>query len=209
MLESKICQKKQLHEPRNGHTAERARGLARMEIISFLPLGTMMRNKTHKMPLRYDVPAYPNVTIEGHGVRAVVYIPDADKGYYRSSRFDWGSMVGRVQLAVPNNGGNVTLFTDARPRPHRPLLSDHVLGLAAEFGCGVRGTLCTPGHGYDLLATNGVLGYGDAGKGGTFLKLGVGKLQRPCVPCPHAFFSLSHACVRRVADTALLRCAAG
>ena len=133
MLESKICQKKQLHEPRNGHTAERARGLARMEIISFLPLGTMMRNKTHKMPLRYDVPAYPNVTIEGHGVRAVVYIPDADKGYYRSSRFDWGSMVGRVQLAVPNNGGNVTLFTDARPRPHRPLLSDHVLGLAAEL----------------------------------------------------------------------------
>ena len=123
--------------------------------------------------------SYPNVTIEGPGLRAIVYLPDANKGYYRSSRYDWGSMVGHVQLQVPNLGGNVTLFTDVRPRPHRPLLSDHVLGLAAEFGCGVRGTLCSPGHGHDLLATNGVLGYGDAGRGGTFMKIGVGKLLRP------------------------------
>lgn len=125
------------------------------------------------------LPSHPNVTIFGAGLSAVVYVPDSAKGYYRSSRYDWGSMVGRVQLEVPNGGGNVTIFTDARPRPHRPLLSDHVLGLAAEFGCGVRGTMCTPGHGHKLLATNGVLGYGDAGRSGTFLKLGVGKLLRP------------------------------
>ena len=42
--------------------------------------------------------AYPNVTIAGPGLRAVVYLPDAHRGYYRSSRYDWGSMAGRVEL---------------------------------------------------------------------------------------------------------------
>lgn len=122
--------------------------------------------------------SYPNVTIHANGLSFVAYRPDATRGYYRSSRYDWGSMVGRVELAVPNGGGKVTVFTDARPRPHRPLVSDHVLGVAAEFGCGVRGTICRANKG-DRLATNGVLGYGDAQKGGVFLKLGVGKLLRP------------------------------
>ena len=46
------------------------------------------------------------------------------------------------------------------------------------FGCGVRGALCYDSK-HQVLATNGVFGYGDAGKGGTFLKLGVGKILRP------------------------------
>ena len=63
------------------------------------------------------------------------------------------------------------VFTDARPRPHRPLVSDHVLGLALNLDAGPRDH-CRTGKGQQL-ATNGVLGYGDAQKGGTFLKLGV------------------------------------
>lgn len=123
--------------------------------------------------------SYPNVSIAGPGLRAIVYLPDAEHGYYRASRYDWGSMVGRIQLTAPNGGSDVTACVDVRPRPHRPLLTDHVLGFAAEFGCGVRGALCRDSHSHQL-ATNGVFGYGDAGKGGVFAKLGVGKLIRPC-----------------------------
>ena len=125
--------------------------------------------------------AYPNYTIQGNGLSAVVYKPEATKGYYRSSRYDWGSMVGRIQLEVPNGGGKVTLCVDSRPRPHRPLVTDHAIGLGAEFSCGVRGSLCHDKK-HNILATNGVMGYGDAGKGGTFVKLGVGKLERPLKP---------------------------
>ena len=130
--------------------------------------------------LRYEIarlPPSPNHTIAGNGLVATVFLPDAKRGYYRSSRYDWGSMVGHVVLQVPNGRGNVTLCTSVRPRPHRPLATDHVIGLAAEFGCGVRGALCHASG--KPLASNGVLGYGDAGRGGTFLKLGVGKLLRP------------------------------
>jgi len=140
------------------------------------PPSALARQRNRTIP---PLPSFPNVTIAGTGLRALVYLPNPTKGYYRSSRYDWGSMVGQIQLEVPNGGGNVTICTDARPRPHRPLLSDHVLGFAAEFGCGVRGTLCSSGHGHNTLATNGVLGYSDAGRGGTFAKIGVGKLLRP------------------------------
>ena len=148
-----------------------------------------MRTPVHPLPLanlslaarlRYEfarLPPSPNETIAGEGLIATVFLPDAKQGYYRSTRFDWGSMVGHIVLSIPNGGGNVTLCTSVRPRPHRPLTTDHVIGLASEFGCGVRGALCKVGG--QSLASNGVFGYGDAGKGGTFLKLGVGKLVRP------------------------------
>lgn len=68
---------------------------------------------------------------------------------------------------------------------HQPMATDHIIGLATEFGCGVRGALCHVRGGSP--ASNGVLGYGDAGKGGTFVKIGVGKLRRPENPHTDGF----------------------
>jgi len=133
------------------------------------------------------LPSSPNATITGGGLSATVFLPDAHRGYYRSSRFDWGSMVGHIVLDVPNSGGNktVTLCTSVRPRPHRPLATDHVIGLASEFGCGVHGAFCRVSG--EPVASNGVFGYGNAGPGGTFLKLGVGRLVRPAKPRTDGF----------------------
>ena len=140
----------------------------------------MMRRDTAPHRRSYHSTPYPNVSIAGEGIRALVFTPDAQRGYYRSSRYDWGSMIGHIQLQVPNSNRRLTLCTDVQPRPHRPQVTDHVLGLAAEFGCGVRGAICAlDKRQQTLLATNGIFGYGDAGKGGAFLKLGVGKLARP------------------------------
>eukprot|EP00325_Prymnesiales_sp_UTEX-LB-985_P031908 CAMPEP_0174737934 /NCGR_PEP_ID=MMETSP1094-20130205/69082_1 /TAXON_ID=156173 /ORGANISM="Chrysochromulina brevifilum, Strain UTEX LB 985" /LENGTH=72 /DNA_ID=CAMNT_0015941249 /DNA_START=8 /DNA_END=223 /DNA_ORIENTATION=+ len=72
------------------------------------------------------------MTIHGPGLHATVFLPHARKGYYRSSRYDWGSMIGHLVLQVPNGGGNVTLCTSTQPRPHRPSSTEHVIGFAAE-----------------------------------------------------------------------------
>ena len=126
---------------------------------------------------RYHLASFPHVMIGNDALQATVFLPHAQKGYYRSSRFDWGSMVGHFILRIPNSPKNVTLCTSIRPLPHRPLATEDAIGIASEFGCGVRGELChQPGL---KLASNGVLGYGDAGAAGTFLKVGVGKLRRP------------------------------
>ena len=117
---------------------------------------------------------WPNVTLNGSGISCVVALPDARRGFYRNTRFDWGSMVGTITLPLPDRSGNVTLSGDARSPA----------GFVAEFGCGGSGALCptppaSPGRSYSASVTNGVLGFGDAGKGGEFLKVGVGRLRRP------------------------------
>ena len=149
---------------------------------------------------------FPQWTVGGSGVSATVFPPkqlghgfrthSTPVGLYRSSRFDWLSIVGSIRVPTPE-GGSVVLCGSAQPPPHDPYAPNYGVGLASEFGCGLHGTFCPP---TDLgesdltrskqsrtkktrpastYITNGVFGYGDAGPGGTFLKLGVGKLQRP------------------------------
>eukprot|EP00434_Breviolum_minutum_P014825 symbB.v1.2.013072.t2/scaffold918.1/size152295/3 len=61
-----------------------------------------------------------------------------------------------------------------------PTNPESVLGLASEFGCGSDGPDCPPGWGLheDQTASNGLLGYKEAGLGEPFLKIGVGKLKK-------------------------------
>ena len=88
--------------------------------------------------------SYPNYTLHGEGLKAVVYTPDPTKGYYRSSRYDWGSMLGRIELEVPNSKRRVTLCVETRPRPHRPGITDHTIGMGAGFrGVGALQTAAT------------------------------------------------------------------
>lgn len=118
------------------------------------------------------VAPWPNVTLNGSGISCIVALPDARYGFYRNTRFDWGSMVGTITLRAPD-GLNVTVSGDA----------NSPAGFVAEFGCGGSGALCpnvpstTRAHTPGVM--NGVLGFGDAGKGGQFLKMGVGRLRRP------------------------------
>ena len=157
-----------------------ARQSARQEVRKTSKRSTLVRpywNLSIAERLKYHLPSSPNVTLSGSGLQATVFLPHATRGLYRSTRYDWGSMIGHIVLPKPIGRGNVTLCTSVRPRPHQPLATDHVMGMAAEFGCGVHGALChTSDH---SAAANGVLGYGDAGRGGTFAKIGVGTLVRP------------------------------
>jgi hypothetical protein len=93
------------------------------------------------------------MTLENGALKATIQLPDASRGYYRGTRFDWSGLVSQVEYR------GHTFFGELK-RPHRPTVHDHAAGLCDEFGMG------TP------------LGYTDVKKGGAFLKIGVGALIR-------------------------------
>jgi len=83
----------------------------------------------------------------------IVYLPDAEKGYYRGTRFDWSGLVARAEFA-----GHV-VYGPFRTKVD-PLGHDHVVGPAEEF---------------DM---DDPQGWAEARPGETFLKIGVGVLEK-------------------------------
>jgi hypothetical protein len=92
--------------------------------------------------------------LKNDAVTLTILVPDAKNGYYRGSRFDWHGIVSKAEHA------GHTLFNEWKT-PHDPNGHDDVGGTAEEFG------MFTP-PGYDA-----------ASPGGSFLKIGIGILQRP------------------------------
>ena len=99
---------------------------------------------------------YPKAAISNGAVNAVLYLPDAKNGYYRSSRFDWSGVVGC--LAYKGH----TYFGVWFPH-YDPLLHDAISGPVEEF-----------------RSSNGesALQYDQARPGEPFVKIGVGVLRR-------------------------------
>lgn len=97
----------------------------------------------------------PQATITNGVVKADVYLPDLQKGYYRATRFDWSG-----QLATLAAGGH-TYFGKWFDR-YDPYLHDSISGPVEEF-----------------LTGDSALGYDDAPPRGVFVKIGVGALRRP------------------------------
>ena len=98
---------------------------------------------------------YPQETLANKAMTLTVLLPDAKTGYYRGSRFDWTGVVSKVEY------DGHTLFQEWKS-PHNPEGHDDVGGTAEEFGM-----LVSP------------LGYADAKASGTFLKIGIGRLEKP------------------------------
>ena len=75
--------------------------------------------------------AYPHVTLSNGILEMSVFLPDAEKGFYRSTRFDWTGIP--CQLTFKGH-----TFFMKRPfqRPHDPLTPGHGMSLAEEFDIG-------------------------------------------------------------------------
>lgn len=97
---------------------------------------------------------HPKARIHNGAMQAVVFLPDAQNGYYRGPRFDWSGVVGCASL----NGH--TFFGEWFNR-YDPTGNDAITGPAEEF-----------------RHPTSELGYDDAVPGGSFLKIGVGVLRR-------------------------------
>ncbi|MBI3923574.1 MAG: hypothetical protein HY318_19300 [Armatimonadetes bacterium] len=106
----------------------------------------------------YGLCNYPSVSISNGMVHATILLPDRISGYYRGSRFDWSGMVAQIVY-------HGHTFTREWLVPHDPTRSDNAIGLAEEFGTGTAGMPGPPG-------------YEEAKPGETFMKIGVGLLER-------------------------------
>lgn len=96
-------------------------------------------------------PEPPQVELSNGLVRAVVYLPDAQNGYYRGTRFDWAGAF----RSLENKGHQ---YVEQWFPSYDPNLHDAINGPAEEFVA---------------------LGYNEAKPGETFVKIGVGVLRRP------------------------------
>jgi hypothetical protein len=99
---------------------------------------------------------FPKAVLSNGPVQAVVYLPDAQKGYYRSTRFDWSGVVpclsykGHTYFGVWFNR-------------YDPLVNDSITGPVEEF------------RSSDGLSS---INYSEAKPGELFLKPGVGVLRK-------------------------------
>jgi hypothetical protein len=97
---------------------------------------------------------YPKVELKSPTLKMTIYPPDAEKGFYRGSRFCWGGVMGDMEIH------GLKLFHAWKDR-HDPRNNDDILGPVLEFG-------------QDMP-----LGYDDAKPGEHFVKVGVGELVKP------------------------------
>ena len=88
-------------------------------------------------------------------LKAKLYLPDAQDGYYRATRFDWSGQISSLEFQGHNFFGQ---WFD-RYDPH---LHDSILGPVEEF--------LTNGKG---------LGYDEVMVGENFVKIGVGAIKSP------------------------------
>jgi hypothetical protein len=97
---------------------------------------------------------YPHVVLKNDKLKFTLYEPDAKKGFYRGTRFDHAGVFGHVEFAGHKIFGP---WKDT----HDPTNHDDIVGPCEEFG------------------NQAPLGYDDAKVGETFLKIGVGELEKP------------------------------
>ena len=101
---------------------------------------------------------FPQAEISNARVRAKLYLPDAQNGYYRGTRFDWSGVISSLECEGHSYFGKWFERYD-------PKLHDAITGPVEEF------------------FTNGAgLGYDEAKAGETFVKIGVGVLRKPNEP---------------------------
>jgi hypothetical protein len=119
-----------------------------------------------------DVPHsdHPKVMLSNRTLDALVFLPDAKNGYYRSTRFDWSGVVGCVSL----NGHK---FFGEWFSQYDPLKNDSITGPVEEFRSD-DGPIGHNGPRGEFFVQPGAIGYNEAKPGELFLKPGVGVLRK-------------------------------
>jgi hypothetical protein len=113
---------------------------------------------------------FPQAQIRNGQIRATLTLPDAHKGYYRGSRFDWSGVILSLEYKGHNYYG--PWFDKTDPKVH-----DFVYDAAGGIVAGPCSAITGPAE--EFLTNNRALGYDEAKAGGTFIKIGVGVLRKP------------------------------
>jgi len=108
---------------------------------------------------------FPSAEISNGQIRAKIYLPDAKKGYYRATRFDWAGVLYSLQYKGHDYYGPWFQKTDPKVHDFEYQDPDSVAGP------------CTAITG--PVDEFGPLGWEEAKAGGHFIKIGVGALRKP------------------------------
>ena len=96
---------------------------------------------------------YPQVVLSNDLFSVTIYLPEPTTGFYRSTRFDWSGIIKDVKYAGHTYYGEWQT-------PHDPLNFEQAVGPCETFGSPVP------------------QGYAEAKPGETFIKIGVGHLEK-------------------------------
>jgi len=99
--------------------------------------------------------SFPEATISNGVIKARLYLPDSQRGYYRGTRFDWAGVIPSLEFKGHSYFG---VWFDK----YDPKLHDAITGPVEEF-----------------YFKDAALGYAEAKTGGTFVRIGVGTLRKP------------------------------
>jgi hypothetical protein len=118
-----------------------------------------------------DFSTFPTTEISNGQIQAKIFLPDVDKGFYRSTRFDWSGIIGSLKYKghVFYEPWFYKIDYDAteRGKPNY------------DFGYDDGGVVSAPftamaGPGEEFNTNRNALGFDEAKTGGTFIKIGVG-----------------------------------
>jgi hypothetical protein len=98
---------------------------------------------------------FPEAEIKNSAVTAKIYLPDAQRGYYRATRFDWSGV-------IPSLKANGHEYFGQWFPTYDPKIHDAIQGPVEEF-----------------LTGDSSLGYEEAKAGGEFVRIGVGAVRKP------------------------------
>jgi hypothetical protein len=115
------------------------------------------------LPVLICAAEFPEASISNGPIRARLYLPDPERGYYRGTRFDWSGVIASLEYQGHNYFGQ--WFERYDPKIH-----DAISGPVEEFRTGAAG-----------------LGYDEAKAGGTFIRIGVGVVRKPEEPAYRPF----------------------
>jgi hypothetical protein len=113
--------------------------------------------------------SYPQKEISNGVLRAKVYLPDAQKGFYRGTRFDWAGVIASLQFKGHEYFG--PFF-----EKFSPSVSDVVIGNPIEAG--INSAASGPVEEFVSGPDGTALGYQEAKPGDPFCKIGVGSLRK-------------------------------
>jgi hypothetical protein len=112
---------------------------------------------------------YPSTLISNGELRAQIYLPDAAKGFYRGTRFDWAGAFASLEYKGHEYYGPFFERFD-------PAVSDVVIG--DPIRAGINSASSGPVEEFVSGPDGTALGYNEAKPGEAFCKIGVGSLQK-------------------------------
>ena len=110
----------------------------------------------------------PQAEITNGMLRAKLYLPDADRGFYRGTRFDWSGIVSALEYQGHNYYGQWYTRVDARVHDFEFEGAE----IVASSCCAILGPV------EEFQTNHRALGFDEAQVGGTFVKIGVGVLRK-------------------------------